>query len=129
MNGKTTKTTDEHFKLFTDYCKEFIQLFGLYDWYIGFNHTEQNEGNRAECGFSTDDSHNAWINLAQEWHYDEITPARLREVAFHEVCHVLLADSHNVASSDDLSREQTCFATTRAHHAVIYRLMKALLGR
>ena len=121
------KTTQKHFDFFVVQCKTCITLFGLKDWGISFAHESLGEGFLALCRFNNQDAHLARIFFAKEW-LDQPTYRAISRIAYHEVCHILLADAYNVACCDDLSLEQTVSATLRAHHAIIRRLENAYMG-
>ncbi len=120
------QTTPEHFKFYRAEAERFIELLGLKDWRVYFEHSPL-AGCMGQCGWNNEAGKVATITLGVNWEHEEPTEEELRKVAFHEVCHLLLADSYNVAVQDDLSYNQTVFALDRAYHGVIRRLENAVL--
>jgi len=91
MGAKSFKTTKVHFKVFKEEAEYWIKGFGLggWKWYILHEHRMD----EALAGY--------WINhegcvvaihLEPDWEDTEVTNKRLRQSAFHEVCHVLLTN-------------------------------------
>ncbi len=124
--GKTYETTAEHFALFVSAAKGFIDLFGLKDWHVNFEHLDL-PGDLANCEFQTGCGKASSIALARQWENFEPTDAEIRRTAYHEVLHLLFADAYNVAVFDELSKPQRDWALSRAHHAIIRRFENAYL--
>lgn len=127
---KTYDTTAKHFELFKAEAQRFINLFGLWDWRVDFRHDETEEHSNAQalCEFHTGDQHVANLVLSTDFH-EEITPEKISRAAFHEVCHILLADAHNISSWADMTAGQRFDATNAAHHAIIRRLENTVLPK
>ena len=116
-----------HFDLFVKEAESFIEMCGLKDWKVFFKHADLSENETfAECSYSSGGGKNATICLSEKWPL-EFTDKEIRRCAYHEVCHLLLADSDNIANYDDLSAQQKVSALDRAHHAVIRQLENAYL--
>lgn len=121
-------TTPEHFALFKSEAQRFIDLFGLWDWRVDFRH-ELQEGRLAVCEHNTGDGKVATLVLSTDWAEHEPISEQIRKTAFHEVCHVLLADALDAACYMDFSTQQRYLHLDRAHHAVIRRLENVVLPR
>lgn len=121
-------TTPEHFALFKHEAQWFIDLFGLWDWRVEFRH-ELQEGDLAACEHNTGCGKVATLTLSTDWGDHNPTPEQMRKTAFHEVCHLLLADALGAACFMDLSPQQRFMHLDRAHHAIIRRLENVVLSR
>lgn len=115
------EVTPHQFDLFKREAERFLALFGLLDWSVFFEHKKLDEITQAECEFWHGDSRKCILRLTTELEY-ELTEDEIKKSAFHEVWHVMLADSVNAVCWDDLSPEQTRAALSRAHHALIHRM-------
>lgn len=115
-------TSADDLKVFIDYCKKYLDLFNLSDWKVDYSH--KNEKNAyASCDMDVD-TRLATINLSINLGTLLIEPGQtvndiLNEFAFHEVCHILLADICEYSSSSSIHKDE---------HSLINRLSKAFLG-
>lgn len=123
---KSYGTTPEHFSLFKSEAQLFIDAFGLWDWRVDFRHESQ-DGSLAACEHNTGCGKIATLVLSTDWAEHEPIPERVRQTAFHEVCHILLADALDAACYLDLSPQQRYLHLDRAHHAIIRRLENVVL--
>jgi len=99
MEEINNQTTDEHFKLFQQEAKKWLERFGMAGWSVHFDH-----GNFVGDDALAEVSYRmigrvATISLAKVWKGCEITDHQLRKTAFHEVCELLLA-RFNVLAKD-----------------------------
>ena len=122
------ETTAEHFEAFKAEARRFIDMFGLWDWRVDFEHSYQ-EDSFAVCEHNTTSGKIATLILSTDWSGTEPTLESLRQSAFHEVCHILLADTYDAACCLDLSPMQRHLHIDRAHHAIIRRLENVVLPR
>jgi hypothetical protein len=89
MPDKTNITTDEHFEIFKDECRKWIDILGLKDWEVYFYHDESED-----CLGWYSSSHvgrGVSIHLTKTWP-DNYEPCdyEIRKVAFHEVVEGML---------------------------------------
>lgn len=92
------KTSKKHFELFEKYVREWIEKLGLHSWDVSVEHV--NDGDDRYLGWTNTASfrdRNATICLGKDWGPTKVTDVDLSRVAFHEVCHVLLSDLHQIA--------------------------------
>jgi hypothetical protein len=86
------KTTKKDFELYCDECEKWIGIFGLNDWKIEYEHGIKEEGNAAQVRFNAG-SRLAIFSLCLDWDVSyEKSTERIERCAFHEVCHLLVAD-------------------------------------
>jgi hypothetical protein len=124
------EVTEEHFAKFKAWCDETIALFGLKDWHVRHGLEDLSERDTiAQCAWDVGPGKDAIFTLSTRLRDVEPTDKELRRCAFHEVCHLLLADVHNIAVYDGLSRKQRERQLDRAFHAVIRRLENAFVSR
>ena len=104
------KTTKKDFELFKKECEKWIEIIGLKDWHIWYEHGGTDEGNIAE--FITDSAGRA----CSIWFADEIsgdkTDYDVKSTAFHEIIEIYMIDLRNMAL-ESCSRERVDSATHR----------------
>jgi len=83
------KTTTKDFKLFKYECKIWIEYFGLKEWDICYEHKETGDS-KAECHFDILNL-SADLVLSIDWEASIINDLNIRQVAFHEVCELMLS--------------------------------------
>ena len=118
------KTTKKHFEIFKKEAEYWIQKFGLLDWNIYFSWGVEDGTNKAEV-CSNASAMNATIYLTKNWTAEEpLCEKEIRENAFHEICHVLLAPMNNFRGNEDsdLARGYR----EGAVHGVIQRLLNTV---
>lgn len=89
-------TTKEHFEIFKEECKKWINYYGLLQWEINFYHDETKSDN---CALAL------WNLVAKrcdfymyyEWDKEDLTEEYIKRVALHEVTHLLLGRLHSLA--------------------------------
>ena len=88
---KPQRTTAEHFQLFQAEFRRWVEIFGLKQWELYFQHKLDKE-NRATIYWNIPD-YIATITLSTVWYDFEqpITEEEIRQCAFHETCEMLLA--------------------------------------
>jgi hypothetical protein len=124
--AKKYETTAEHFSYFKAQCQVFIKFFGLYDWKVVFEHKSGKDGSLAACRpYVTDKM--AVIYLSPDWDEWEPTNADLRQVAFHEVCEMLLSDIHGAAHDTEFTPRQRENEMGYHVHALIRRMENCVL--
>lgn len=85
-------TNTKDFVLFVKSCKEWLLKFGVTEWRIDYEHDDlPNNATRGWVNFSVTGRW-AVIGLAKNWgDEDEVTIARIKETAFHEVQELILS--------------------------------------
>lgn len=117
------KTTSKDFTEFKKYCKEYIQFFGLKGWYPFYEHSLDPmgiQGCRSAIKASID-SRAAEIALNKDFDC-EPTSKELKEVAKHEILHLLLWTLVEYSEDPRVSRD-VVFAE---EHSVI-RILETLI--
>lgn len=93
------KTTSKHFKVFKEEGTKMMSELGLTDWEVTFVHGGTDDFNNAECHYCCGAKF-ATLKLTEEWgDNDPLTDENIRETAWHEMFHVLLATFENYANS------------------------------
>lgn len=106
------KTTEEEYKRFTDAVHRYMAKFGLGDWMCYFERSELD--GLARVHYSVDDRA-ATFQFGKEW--PDMPYIDVDRTAFHEVCHLLLADLAELPKGFvDIDR------IVMIEHAVIRRL-------
>lgn len=123
------KTNKKDFEIFTSECEYFVELLGLTDWKIYYTHELWSNDSYANCDLNIP-ARVATINLSTDWNEGKKTKEELnyilKEIALHEVCHILLSDlcqlalSKYIKSSDEIDSIE---------HVIIRRLERALLKK
>jgi hypothetical protein len=122
-------TTSKHFSFFREYCQDFINCFGLFEYRVFFEHRAcQSSNSLAEIAVSLQ-GRAATIVLSDKWSNIFPSEENLRRSAFHEVCELLFSEMRCVAGDIDLGLEAREQLTTRACHSIIRRLERAVLPR
>ncbi|GAH01412.1 unnamed protein product, partial [marine sediment metagenome] len=85
------KTTEKQFESFKQECHKWIKFFGLKDWRIKITHEDIDENFTAADVTHNSRSRQAAIRLNTTLH-DDLKDIDVKVSAFHEVCHLLLAD-------------------------------------
>ncbi len=114
---KKHKTTDKEFQVFVDECKRLIDKFKLLDWiiYYELKHldsaiamVEYQSINRA-----------ATIKLNTKI---DIDIEKLKEIALHEVCHLLIADTNHLACCRYVTQDEIIKAKEVTTHKIVAAL-------
>lgn len=115
------ETTDANFAVFTEAASVWSHKLGLGDWSLNYYHEDMGDGPRDPLATCNADSEGrvATITLNKKWpDHVPLTQERLSQSAFHELCHVLLAElvwlANNRICTDNL--------LTAAQHSIIRRL-------
>jgi len=114
MAEKRTKLTDEHFAVFRGEAEYWLRYFGLTQWRIRIEWTDETD--RLAACESNVTSRAARILLAREWGAnDPVTELSLREVAFHEVCELMLSPTTAlvVMTFSDAQHQEAAHETIR----------------
>ena len=118
------KTTAEHFEIFKKEVQKWIEYYQLIDWRITILWENDSEGKgRGWSGAKITDKI-ACVALCKDWGADEITEARLRKTALHEVWEVMLSPLHVIATD----RTFDMFNLTREIHTLIRRMENIHFG-
>lgn len=121
------KTTPKHFALFKKECQYWIDKFGLKEWDIAFQqmNLESNDPDSvtgAQCVADLKNRVSA-IVLQADWDI-KVTNRMVKQMAFHEVCHLLLWRLVWLAQQRSISEGE---ATAEAH-TIIRRLENGILN-
>lgn len=87
-----TVTTKSDFELFKAESEKWIDIFGLKDWEVKYNHRDGN-GQDYACFSSNPENRCVTLGLYKKWpKSDKVkkTSDEIRLSAFHEVCHIFL---------------------------------------
>lgn len=125
VENKQVDLTEEQFEAFKEYCTKFIQLLGLQHYSVVYRFKVDKAANSlAYVDLTTCDAQNAVVNLVSPWYESDcLSDRKIKEVAFHEVLHILLTDLNNVGVYDDMTHAYRQRASRREEHNVIHRLM------
>ncbi len=117
------KASKEHFEVFKTECEKWVKIFGLTDWYYHYIYNEDADSdNLADCTWDYA-SRQVVINLYDDWgDISEPTNESMREAAFHEICHILIARFQDLAYLPNPPEDEI----TSVGHAVINILQKVL---
>lgn len=114
------KTSKADFRFYVAECQRLIKLWGLNDWLVEYEHRKNDEA-RAWCA-GIPEHRQMVIGLATEWE-TPVSRGALRDTAFHETAHLLLAPITHMAhpSRRKTTREweTTVEMTTRKVQAAI----------
>ncbi len=113
-------TTKTDFNFFQKECRQLINTWGLTDWNIYFSH--QLLGDCLGSIVTNARTRMATIFLASDWEDHVTTEKTIKEVAKHEVLHLLFADLRTCA----FDRHATEGDIYKAEEAVVSRLMKII---
>ena len=91
IEKESCQLTEQDYEKFCIFSKAWKEFFGLNNWniQIHFDDTENEDNYLAYTTFVAD-NHRADIYLVSEWR-EEVTDEELNDIAFHEICEVLLA--------------------------------------
>lgn len=86
-------TTVKDFELFKKECEYWIDYFGLKGWFISYEHSQREPNNAATIYYKTE-ARDVIIILTKKWDDFDIQKIEpeIKKIAFHEVCHLLLAN-------------------------------------
>lgn len=113
------KPTDEQKALFELCVNQYAAILNLKNWRIEVSDKPAAKGCFSDVSVSLPDRA-ACIRIGKDWQTKEITNKLIREIAVHEVLHVLLSEVISAASNRDTA------ATEAAEHSVILTLEKIL---
>lgn len=117
------ETTQEHFNIFKEESKKWIDWFELNDWRVVFKH-EKLDGSLAECWYKSV-GRVASLILNTEWADQEpVCEETVRKTAFHEVVELWLADMSNIAASRAFSEDDLMKTTHRLVRLLENKLWK-----
>lgn len=123
------KTSNKEFEIFVNECEYFVELFGITDWKIYYSHEMWSTDSYANCDLNKK-ARVATINLSTEWNDDIKTKKEmhdiLKEIALHEVCHILLSDMCHLAMSKKINSMEDIDSI---EHIIIRRLEKAFIKK
>lgn len=118
------KTTPKNFELFKKHVFQWLDHFGLKDWEIIISHEIPDECKESLGACATNlESRFCNIYLNSEWDR-KITDELIKNIAFHEVCELLLAEFDAIARTRSVSTIQL----DSARHGVIARLYNSIAG-
>ena len=124
LPGVKVKTTRADFEVFKDAVITWQKSLGLTDWTIYFNH-DRLDGEFARTNWTAEDSI-AVITLSTNW--DKLRPKtddQIRQLALHELLHVLLAPFCAEAENRYATQKQL----NTVEHSIIRRLETVLHGQ
>lgn len=118
------KTTAKHFALFKKECLRLQSAWQLADFELHFEHCLLGKSYYADCSVSLEDRQ-ATIRFCLEWQTsnEPLNEATLKDLAKHELLHVLLAP---MGRRLNYRRIVTTEEADEAEHTVLIRLMKLL---
>ena len=116
------KTKRKHARVFKRECRRWIRFFGLHGWRVYFDHAGDDE-NLAWLEGNVE-ARAVTIGLATEWGVKP-TKHKLRMVAFHEACELLLYRLHCAAKN----RWATEAEMNGARHEVVQMLTNTIWKR
>jgi len=119
---KTYQLGEKKLNDYTEYCEEYIDVFGLREWEVLCMSQEMDS--LAACSGDRD-GRMAILLLAKEWKAVKPDEAGLRDAALHEVLELLLWDLCALLKDPRTSEEEI----NAVRHAVIRRLEYVLKGR
>ena len=111
-------TTPKDFDLFKKECKKIIDLLGLHEWDYIFYHADIQSD--SDCT-SFRDGKSIILRLGKQIDkYDKTKIQMIKELAMHEVFHVLIEPLYHHAKNRDFNES----SYRQSEHAVIHRLQK-----
>ena len=119
----TITTTEEHFETFKRACQKWIDIFGLTEWTIYYEHKPA-PGMFAQTVLNVQNAI-ATLRLAKEWPDDQVCPVTneaVEENALHEVIHVLLGDLDRAGCSRSFDRSEMSSILERTVHRIEHAL-------
>jgi len=111
------KTTEKDFELFKKECEYWIDFFGLTEWEVDILHQNHPKGGKGEAwNWNKPGDQYCQIGLCKDIEHEIY--CSFEEIAFHEVCHLLLAKLYWVGSCRYAQLEEL----GTAEHEVVRRL-------
>jgi len=117
------KTTTAHFEIFKKACQKWVAEFGLTDWRIIYEHSDELDDDAAALCAAQPIDRVACIMLSTNWDTEEPTEQMVRLAAFHEVTELLTMGLYEKAMSRSIV-EQDVMAE---NHILIRRLENFML--
>jgi hypothetical protein len=90
MRRNPSTTTKADFDRFGKYCTKYLKKSKYTHWDVDYEHGGTAEEHLAECVFD-EESKVATIKLNTTLYPIEVTATMLEDIAYHEVCHIILA--------------------------------------
>ena len=117
------KTTDKDFKLFKTECQKWIDKFELNEWKVYYKHQSLKKSVFAEIN-SNLHGRVTIITLEKDWPMEGIESIEdsIKEVAKHEVIHLLLVQLCSNAQTRYVNKDQV----DEAEEALVRKLEKLL---
>ena len=113
------ETTDKHFEIFIKESEKIVDDLGLKDWNVQYTHGDVDEENNAECAYMIG-AKSVWLKLALEWgEKDVLDDQAIKETAWHEVFHILLAQLEYLAKARFIQERELLIES----HTLIQRLV------
>ena len=116
------KATKSHYQYFCKQVNHWIRVFGLLEWRIFFEYSEEYSGDiLAECSWDYE-AKTALFRFYSDWTQATLDNDHIDEIAFHEVCELLLNRVNDLLTpyySDRVS-------TAELHH-IIHILSNVIL--
>jgi hypothetical protein len=106
--------SDKHLSVFRAEATKWMQAFGLVDWEVVIDLTDDFPENRASCLASSLEDRCAHLLLTREWDYPPADD-ELRMCAFHEVMELLLM---NLRSAVDVRGVDTRLVDQEMHRLI-----------
>jgi hypothetical protein len=119
------RTTNEHFEIFAEKCREWINLLSLGDWDIDILH--ENNLDMPHALATTEGhllQHHGIIRFGRSWPKEYLNDEQIKRIALHEVIELMLIELRILAESRFLQPEEI----DRSVHTIIQRLTNMLLG-
>lgn len=112
------KTTKKDFELFKSECLNWQKKLGLTNYKFYFYHNKNGGKSHADVYTGILSDYHATFNFYEDWEDDGITDENIKRVAFHEVCHILLARLVTVAENRFVTEDEV----DESAHEMIRRL-------
>lgn len=93
--AKSNKTTQKHFDLFKKEVMKWVNIFGLKEWKIHFEHWDYDYDYKAYIKVNFD-ARTATFNLNTDYG-EPVTNEDIKTTAFHESCELLLVKLSQMA--------------------------------
>lgn len=121
--SKSTKTSKADFEIFKRECQRCVDMLGLKNWDIDYEHSKCEDGNAAECCTSYI-GQQAVLRLGLERLSLPCTAQSIKETARHEVLELLLSSFGALNNSRfDVSEGEV----DHVRHEIIQRLLNSPL--
>jgi len=120
---KDYHTTPAHFEIFKKECLKWIDFFELNEWKIYFLHLLEDKDRQAACLFNAYTT-NATLLLSVNWEHDKPTNDWIKQVALHEVIHLLLAKLQEKAMERYVSEAEIRMEVETLTHKIEHILDK-----